>query len=208
MTCVICTEEDTLGMITTAECNHPFHKSCLKMWNKCCPICRTSLNQTLTKINKRVNITNITLNYIYKNCNIFEGSKYEKDINLFKSDTKTVFIRRQYWGTYFTFDYTWIQPKNLCNPDVAEVKELHGTETIIIPINHSLADFYLDDMILMGKTLVPDERNVTKHKSAKYYQYTEPWSNYVKQYENMMNYLREIRDCLIDEQSITINNHK
>jgi hypothetical protein len=201
MTCVICTEKDTLGMIRTDECNHQFHKSCLKMWNKSCPICRTSINKTITKINKRVNITNITLNYIYKNYNMFEGSKYENDIQLFKSDTKTVFIRRQYWATCFTFDYTWIQPKNMREPNIAEVKELHDTKIIAIPINHSLADFYLDDMIKMGRVLVHDERNdFTKHKSAEYYQYTEPWSNYIKQYENMMNYLREIRDCLIDEQ--------
>jgi hypothetical protein len=44
--CSICLENMTEDEITTTECSHKFHTTCLQRWNKnSCPICRRTLNQ-------------------------------------------------------------------------------------------------------------------------------------------------------------------
>lgn len=54
--CSICLDEINHDHVTTFECNHKFHLSCLNQWvNKSatCPVCRTSLQviKTIRVIN-------------------------------------------------------------------------------------------------------------------------------------------------------------
>lgn len=51
MSCLICVREDDTRMFTTT-CRHKYHEACLKEWlshTRNCPICRTSVNETIPK---------------------------------------------------------------------------------------------------------------------------------------------------------------